>query len=100
MTLTLAIVLMGASTYGLRLLGLALPTGHLAPFWRRLLDAVPVAAFASLIASSLPGTGAGDTLARMACVALGGAFLLRRIPLWLTLAVVLALHAAIRLWLV
>lgn len=99
MTLTLVIVLMGALTYGLRLLGFALPTGQLAPFWRRLLDAVPVSVFASLIASSLPGHSASDTLVRAACVAVGGALLWRRLPLWVTLAVALALYAAAKTWL-
>jgi len=95
-TLTLTVLGMGAVTYALRLLGFALPAGHLSPFWLRLLRFVPVTVFAALIATSVPGRDGPDTVARTLCLGLGAMVLLRRAPLWLALLVGLLPYLAWR----
>ena len=98
MTLTLTILAMAALTYALRLAGFALPTGRLAPYWRRWLDVVPITVFSALVAASVPGRDAADTLLRLACLALGAALLVRRMPLALVLLLALPLYLLLRAW--
>ena len=64
--LTWTIVAMAAVTYGARAWGLWLPATRPRGFARRFLDRVPVAVFAGLAATGLPGAGPLDGAWRLA----------------------------------
>lgn len=59
--MTWTILAMGLVTFLPRLWGLYLPAGRLRGFWRRFLDAVPIAVFAALVVPALPGDGWTDS---------------------------------------
>lgn len=85
--LWLVILGMGALTYGVRLAGFALTGARLPPALRRLLRDVPVAVFATLVATSLPGSSPRDTATRAALLALATLLLARGVRLaWVLLA--------------
>jgi branched-subunit amino acid transport protein len=64
--LSWTIAAMAAVTYGARAWGLWLPATRPRGFARRFLDGVPVAVFAGLAASGLPGAGPLDGAWRLA----------------------------------
>jgi len=67
--LTWTIVAMAAVTFATRAWGLFVPAARLRGFGRRFLDFVPVAVFAGLAATGLPGDGALDTAWRLVSAA-------------------------------
>jgi len=90
------ILAMGAVTYALRAGGFLVHDARLSPFLRRLLRNVPVAVFATLVATSVPGQDAPDTAARVAMLALAALLLARGARLLWVLLVGLGGYLALR----
>lgn len=72
MNLTLAIVAMAALTYATRLWGLMLPAARFEGLAQRFLALIPVAVFAALVVTGLPGSGPLDSAWRLAAAVLTG----------------------------
>jgi branched-subunit amino acid transport protein len=72
MTFSLGIVMMAALTYAIRLGGLLLPGARLAGPIGRFLSLIPVAVFAALIVTGLPGATAYDSAWRIGAALVTG----------------------------
>jgi len=90
------IVAMAAVTFGPRAWGLFLPATRLHGYGRRLVDLVPVAVFAALAATGLPGADLADGTWRLASAALTGVVVARTRALGPGLLAGLAAYLAVR----
>lgn len=95
-TLTWTILAMAGVTFGVRLWGLSLPSTRLRGYGRRFLDAVPVAVFAALVASGLPGGDAVDGAWRLAAAAVTAVVVARTRGLAIGLLLGLAVYMGAR----
>lgn len=94
--LTWTILAMSGVTYATRLWGLLLPGARVRGYPRRVLDLVPVAVFAALVAQGLPGAGPVDGAWRVLAATVTVAWVARTRSLGVALLLGLALYLAVR----
>src|SRR5262245_3915066 len=87
---------MAAVTYAIRLGGFSLGKIGLSPFWLRVLHCIPLAVFAAVIVSALPGQR-GEWAPRLIAAACAGLVLWRSRQLWAGIVVGLGLLWLMRL---
>jgi len=93
-----AILAMAALTYGIRLWGLLLPGARPTGYAGRFLELIPIAVFAALVVTGLPGSNLSDSAWRLAAAGATGALVWWRGSFALGLLVGLGTYLAVR-WL-
>jgi branched-subunit amino acid transport protein len=96
MSLTFGILAMATLTYGIRLWGLLLPGARVSGFAARFLQFIPVAVFAALVVTGLPGADLRDSALRLAAALATGALVWWRGSFALGLLVGLGAYLAVR----